>query len=128
MNEIELEIGYQLFPLVVGPGGKRGGKLLEGISRLRKERIFPPVRICDNVRLLKENEYRFIIDGKEVFRGECKNIFVQQPDQLSQQPDQSSRKPGRFFRSFPQENEKNNRATLISHTLISVAQMRPKEL
>ena len=26
-----------------------------------------------------------------------------------------------FFRSFPQENEKNNRATLISVKLISVA-------
>jgi hypothetical protein len=26
-----------------------------------------------------------------------------------------------FFRSFSQKNEKNNRATLISHTLISVA-------
>jgi hypothetical protein len=26
-----------------------------------------------------------------------------------------------FFRSFSQENERNNRATLISHKLISVA-------
>jgi hypothetical protein len=25
-----------------------------------------------------------------------------------------------FFRSFPQENEKNHRVTLISHKLISV--------
>jgi hypothetical protein len=30
-----------------------------------------------------------------------------------------------FFRSFPQKNKKNNRATLISHKLISVALKLP---
>jgi hypothetical protein len=29
-----------------------------------------------------------------------------------------------IFRSFSQKNEKNNRATMISHTLISVALIR----
>jgi DNA-binding transcriptional MerR regulator len=70
MDEIKLEIGLQLVPLV-----EKGGKLLESISQLRKEKVFPPVNVRDNL-ILKENEYRFITKGKEVFRGECKNADI----------------------------------------------------
>ena len=67
MDEITLEVGVQLVPLVEK---KQGGKIVETISNLRKEKIFPQVRIRDNT-LLKENEYRFIVKDKEIFKGEC---------------------------------------------------------
>jgi DNA-binding transcriptional MerR regulator len=67
MNEITFEVGVQLVPLVEK---EQGGKIVEIISNLRKEKNFPQVRIRDNT-LLKENEYRFIVKDKEIFRGEC---------------------------------------------------------
>ena len=67
MNEITFEVGVQLVPLVEK---EQGGKIVEIISNLRKEKNFPQVRIRDNT-LLRENEYRFIVKDKEIFRGEC---------------------------------------------------------
>jgi DNA-binding transcriptional MerR regulator len=67
MDEITLEVGLQLVPLVEK---SKGGKILEIISNLRQEKVFPQIRIRDNT-LLNENEYRFIVKGKETFRSEC---------------------------------------------------------
>ena len=67
MDEITFEVGIKLVPLVIR---EKGGKLLECFSILRKKKDFPPVHIRDNT-MLKENEYRFIVEGKEISRGEC---------------------------------------------------------
>jgi DNA-binding transcriptional MerR regulator len=72
MDEITLEVGIQLVPLV---DKEKGGELLESLAILRKQKDFPPVRIRDNT-LLKENKYRFIMDGKEIFLGECNNADI----------------------------------------------------
>ena len=67
MDEITLEVGVHLVPLVEK---EQGGKIVKIISNLRKDKNFPQVRIRDNT-LLNEKEYRFIVKDKEIFRGEC---------------------------------------------------------
>ncbi|MFH1570968.1 MAG: flagellar biosynthesis protein FlhA [Gemmatimonadota bacterium] len=69
---LEVEIGYQLVPLV---DAKQGGDLIERIVQIRKVAaiemgfIVPPVRVRDNIQL-KPNEYQIKIKGDPVARGE----------------------------------------------------------
>lgn len=72
VEQMELEIGYSLIPLV---DTERGGDLLERITMIRKQVaielgiIVPPIRIRDNMQL-NPNEYLIKIRGSEVTRGE----------------------------------------------------------
>lgn len=72
VEQMELEIGYSLIPLV---DTERGGDLLERITMIRKQVaielgiIVPPIRIRDNMQL-NPNEYLIKIRGSEVARGE----------------------------------------------------------
>ena len=69
---LEVEIGYQLVPLV---DAKQGGDLIERIVQIRKGAamdmgfIVAPVRVRDNIQL-KPNEYQIKIKGDPVARGE----------------------------------------------------------
>ena len=69
---LEVEIGYQLVPLV---DAKQGGDLIERIVQIRKVAaiemgfIVPPVRVRDNIQL-RPNEYHIKIKGDPVARGE----------------------------------------------------------
>ncbi len=72
IDQMELEIGYALIPLVdVG----QGGDLLERITLLRRQCasemgvIVPPIRIRDNI-LLKPAQYVVRIKGVEIGSGE----------------------------------------------------------
>ena len=73
VDELELEIGYGLIP-VVDPD--QGGDLLDRISSLRRQLatemgiVVPPVRIRDNVEL-ETNAYVVKLRGNEVARGEA---------------------------------------------------------
>ncbi|PAP75750.1 flagellar biosynthesis protein FlhA [Rubrivirga marina] len=73
VDELELEIGYGLIP-VVDPA--QGGDLLERISMLRRQLatemgiVVPPVRIRDNVAL-DANAYVVKLRGNDVARGEA---------------------------------------------------------
>ncbi len=72
IDQLELEIGYGLIPLV---DEKQGGDLLTRISAIRKQMagdmgiIVPPIRIRDNIRL-NPNQYRVKVKGVEVARYE----------------------------------------------------------
>ncbi len=72
IDQLELEIGYGLIPLV---DEKQGGDLLTRISSIRKQMagdmgiIVPPIRIRDNIRL-NPNQYRVKVKGIEVARFE----------------------------------------------------------
>ncbi len=74
LDIMELEIGYELIPLV---DTKRGGDLLERIKSIRRQFaldmgiIVPPLHIRDNLQL-KPSEYSILIKGVEVTRGELK--------------------------------------------------------
>ena len=69
---LEVEIGYQLVPLV---DTSQGGDLIERIVQIRKQVamelgfIVPPVRVRDNVQL-KPNEYQIKIKGEPIATGE----------------------------------------------------------
>jgi flagellar biosynthesis protein FlhA len=70
VDPVELEIGYNLIPLV---DVNQQGDLLSRITQIRKQCaleigvIIPPVRIRDNIQL-KPNEYIIMIKGNEVAR------------------------------------------------------------
>ena len=78
VDQMELEIGFNLIPLV---DPSKGGTLLERIKSLRKQIaldmgfIVPPIRIRDNLQI-GQNEYLILIKGSKVASGE---IF---PDKL----------------------------------------------
>ncbi|MBI4828293.1 MAG: flagellar biosynthesis protein FlhA [Nitrospinae bacterium] len=72
LDALELEIGYELIPLV---DSAQDGELLERIKSIRRQfalemgLIVPPMHIRDNLQL-KSNEYSILIKGVEVARGE----------------------------------------------------------
>ena len=71
LDIMELEVGYELIPLV---DADRNGELLERIKSIRRQFalemgfIVPPLHIRDNLQL-KSNEYSVLIKGVEVARG-----------------------------------------------------------
>ena len=70
LEELTLEIGFQLIPLV---DEKQGGQLLSRVRSLRRHLssemgfLVPPVHISDNLRL-KPREYLFSLRGLEIGR------------------------------------------------------------
>jgi flagellar biosynthesis protein FlhA len=70
LEELTLEIGFQLIPLV---DEKQGGQLLSRVRALRRHLsaemgfLVPPVHISDNLRL-KPREYVFSLRGMEIGR------------------------------------------------------------
>jgi flagellar biosynthesis protein FlhA len=72
LDRLELEVGYGLIPLV---DEEQNGELLNRIRAIRRQFatdsgfLVPPLRIRDNLQL-KPGEYRLLIKGDEVTRGE----------------------------------------------------------
>jgi flagellar biosynthesis protein FlhA len=70
LDELSLEIGFQLIPLV---DEKQGGPMLQKVRTLRRHLagelgfLIPPVHISDNLRL-KAREYVFSLRGMEIGR------------------------------------------------------------
>ncbi len=69
---LELEVGYELVPLV---DTSQGGELTERIAGLRRNLVaelgivLPPIHVRDNLRL-GPKQYRFLLSGSEVGGGE----------------------------------------------------------
>lgn len=88
VEQMELEIGYGLIPLV---DSTQGGDLLERITMLRRQMameigiIVPPVRIRDNIQL-GPNEYLAKIKGIEAGSGELMmgSYLAMNPGNVSQ--------------------------------------------
>ena len=74
LDELSLEIGYALIPLV---DAEKGAELLSRVKRIRRETaldlglVIPPIRIMDQMELDPE-EYSFKIYGIEAGRGVLK--------------------------------------------------------
>ena len=70
MDDLSLEIGFQLIPLV---DEKQGGQMLNRVRTLRRQLsselgfLVPPIHISDNLRL-KPREYVFSLRGIEIGR------------------------------------------------------------
>ncbi len=75
VDSLEVEIGYNLIPLVVP---EQGGDLLERITMIRRQTaidmglLVPPIRIRDNMKI-PPDEYSVLIKGVDVAHGK---IFV----------------------------------------------------
>jgi flagellar biosynthesis protein FlhA len=71
LDIMELEVGYELIPLV---DADRNGELLERIKSIRRQFalemgfIVPPLHIRDNLQL-KPNEYAVLVKGVDIARG-----------------------------------------------------------
>ena len=78
MDELTLEIGFQLIPLV---DEKQGGQMLNRVRSLRRHLaselgfVVPPVHITDNLRL-KPREYVVSLRGIEIARWQMEQNFV----------------------------------------------------
>ncbi len=78
MDELTLEIGFQLIPLV---DEKQGGQMLNRVRSLRRHLatelgfIVPPVHITDNLRL-KPREYTVSLRGVEIARWQTEQNCV----------------------------------------------------
>ncbi len=76
LDTLELEVGYELVNLVDG-----GGDLIDRIRSIRRQFaldygfIVPPIHIRDNVRLVSNN-YRILLRGTEIGRGELKPRYL----------------------------------------------------
>jgi flagellar biosynthesis protein FlhA len=78
LEDLTLEIGFQLIPLV---DEKQGGQLLNRVRSLRRHLsaelgfLIPPVHISDNLRL-KPREYLFSLRGIEIGRWQTEGPFL----------------------------------------------------
>ena len=78
LDDISLEVGYALVPLV---DAARGGQLLPRVKALRRHLalqlgfIVPPVHITDNLKL-KPREYAISLRGVEVTRWEMQDDYL----------------------------------------------------
>ncbi|MGA3159703.1 MAG: flagellar biosynthesis protein FlhA [Terracidiphilus sp.] len=78
LEELTLEIGFQLIPLV---DEKQGGQLLNRVRSLRRHLsaemgfLVPPVHISDNLRL-KPREYLFSLRGMEIGRWQTEGTLL----------------------------------------------------
>jgi flagellar biosynthesis protein FlhA len=78
LEDLTLEIGFQLIPLV---DEKQGGHLLNRVRSLRRHLsaelgfLVPPVHISDNLRL-KPREYVFSLRGIEIGRWQTENASL----------------------------------------------------
>ncbi len=78
LDRLELEVGYGLIPIV---DEEQNGDLLDRIRALRRQFalemgiLVPPLRVRDNLQL-KPGEYRVLIKGNEVARGEMMPGYV----------------------------------------------------
>jgi flagellar biosynthesis protein FlhA len=78
LEELTLEIGFQLIPLV---DEKQGGQLLNRVRSLRRHLsaemgfLVPPVHISDNLRL-RPREYLFSLRGMEIGRWQTEGALL----------------------------------------------------
>ena len=78
LDRLELEVGYGLIPIV---DEEQNGDLLNRIRSIRRQfatelgLVVPPLRVRDNLQL-KPGEYRILIKGNEVAKGEMMLGYV----------------------------------------------------
>ena len=78
LDRLELEVGYGLIPIV---DEEQSGDLLDRIRSIRRQfaselgMVIPPLRVRDNLQL-KPGEYRLLIKGNEVAKGEMMPGYI----------------------------------------------------
>jgi flagellar biosynthesis protein FlhA len=87
MDVLEFEVGYGLIPMV---DTAQGGELLSRIKGMRRQVagefgiIVPPIHVRDNLEL-KPNEYRLLLKGSEISRGDAMidRLLVLNPEEIA---------------------------------------------
>lgn len=98
MDDLSLEIGFQLIPMV---DEKQGGQMLSRVKTLRRHLagelgfLIPPIHISDNLRL-KPREYVFSLRGIEIGRWQTEGnalLAVGAETQTQMMPGKETREP-----------------------------------
>jgi len=125
VDQMELEIGYGLIPLV---DVNQGGDLLERITMLRRQMagelgmIVPPIRIRDNIQL-SPNEYLIKIKGNDVGRGELMmgSYLAMNPGHISQKiPGIKTREPAFNLEALWITESQKEAAELAGYTVVEL--------
>ncbi|MDR2594473.1 MAG: flagellar biosynthesis protein FlhA [Fibromonadaceae bacterium] len=125
VDQMELEIGYGLIPLV---DVNQGGDLLERITMLRRQMagdlgiIVPPIRIRDNIQL-SPNEYLIKIKGNNVGKGELMmgSYLAMNPGNISQKiPGIKTKEPAFNLDALWITESQKEAAELAGYTVIEL--------
>ncbi|MDR2580091.1 MAG: flagellar biosynthesis protein FlhA [Fibromonadaceae bacterium] len=125
VDQMELEIGYGLIPLV---DVNQGGDLLERITMLRRQIagdlgiIVPPIRIRDNIQL-SPNEYLIKIKGNDVGKGELMmgSYLAMNPGNVSQRiPGIKTKEPAFNLDALWITESQKEAAELASYTVVEL--------
>jgi flagellar biosynthesis protein FlhA len=126
LDAMEIEVGFELVPLVDANAGVPGGDLVERIRTLRRQLalemgfIVPPIHIRDNLQI-KPNEYLILLRGIEVARGELRgghHLAINPGTVTAPIPGIATREPAFGLDALwipPQERE---RAQLAGYTVV----------
>src|SRR5262245_8370967 len=132
LDVMEIEVGFELVPLVepsAGSAGPAGGDLVERIRTLRRQLaldmgfIVPPIHIRDNLHV-RPNEYLILLRGVEVARGELRtgcSLAINPGVVQASVPGVPTREPAFGLEALwisPQERE---RAQLAGYTVVDGA-------
>jgi len=125
VDQMELEIGYGLIPLV---DVNQGGDLLERITMLRRQMagelgmIVPPIRIRDNIQL-SPNEYLIKIKGNDVGRSELMmgSYLAMNPGNVSQRiPGIKTKEPAFNLEALWITESQRESAELAGYTVVEL--------
>jgi len=123
IDDLELEVGYGIIPLV---DREQGGDLLERIRSIRRQFaldmgvIIPPIHIRDNLQL-GPNQYSFLVRGIEVARGEVMvDHFLAMESGIVQQKIDgiSTKEPAFGLPALWITEDKSERAQMLGYTVV----------
>ncbi|SMC09281.1 flagellar biosynthesis protein FlhA [Nitratiruptor tergarcus] len=125
-ESISFEIGYTLIPMV---DEKQGGELVKRIKSLRKQLskelgiIIPLIHIKDNLEL-QSGEYRILIRGIEVARGEVypdKYLAIDTGSTKGEIEGIETREPTFNLKAYWIDASQKDRAKILGYTVVDVA-------
>ncbi|BCD61854.1 flagellar biosynthesis protein FlhA [Nitratiruptor sp. YY08-26] len=125
-ESISFEIGYTLIPMV---DEKQGGELVKRIKSLRKQLskelgiIIPLIHIKDNLEL-QSGEYRILIRGIEVARGEVypeKYLAIDTGSTKGEIEGIETREPTFNLKAYWIDISQKDRAKILGYTVVDVA-------
>jgi len=123
VDPLEIEIGYSLIPLV-----DKEGDLLERIKSIRRQFaldwgfIVPLIRVRDNLQL-KPNEYRILIKGVEVAKGEIlpDRYLAMSPEEKEKIDGIPTKEPVFGLNAYWIKKEEKEKAQLLGYTVVDAA-------
>ncbi|HEB72840.1 MAG TPA: flagellar biosynthesis protein FlhA [Nitrospirae bacterium] len=126
LDTLELEIGYELIPMV---DAAQDGELLDRIKSIRRQFalemgiIVPPMHIRDNLQL-KSNEYSILIKGVEVAKGELwmnHHLAIDPGTGVEKVPGVETTEPTFGLRAFWMTEANKEKARSAGYTVVDTA-------